>query len=143
MLGSGLPLKAIINKTNAKKKKKRADNKMKRNRSRSLSHIEEMDNGTMVGMMRKAFHKEVDDSHLYKKLPLRKKSNKSKYSTPNRRMDKSLGRRSRSHSKISRVSRPASNYSSVRKSSKHRRSISGNHRSPRSVNQLKRLIYKD
>lgn len=137
MLGSGLPLKTIINKTNANKKKKRVQKQ--RNRSKSLSKIDDIDNGTMVGMMRKAFQNEVEHSHLYKKLPIRK-NRKSKYQTPRRNKSskrKNTGK-SRSHSKNRTSSKP------VRSSSYHsaRKSVHSD-RSPNSINQLKKLIYKD
>jgi hypothetical protein len=77
MLGSGLPLKTIINKTNANMKKF----KKSKNRGKSRSHsklntklVEEddLDNTTMLGIMRKAFHNEIPNAKYYKKVPIRK-----------------------------------------------------------------------
>lgn len=71
MLGSGLPLKTIITKTKASQVKAQTSKKM-REQSKSAKKEEDLNNNTMLGMMRDAFHKEVELSHLYRQLPIRK-----------------------------------------------------------------------
>lgn len=88
MLDSGIPLKTIIDETKASKIKERHQKLKQKHgqksiKSRSKSKTDckpedssiEFTNKNFLQAMRQAFHEEVEYSHLYKKVPLKSRSN--------------------------------------------------------------------